>query len=131
MKMLNALGFSNILNINISGLSCGSSHAYDYLDTLIVSTVGPFIVVAIMWTLYCIDVLFVKCFWKKYRSSGELNEQGIKRIATLTSRYAVLFFLFTYALLTSVSSTIAAAYACTNIDPDNVLPPGSETMYLT
>ena len=120
-----------MLDINISALSCGSSQAYDYLDTLILVTLGPFVVLAIMWTLYCIDIMFVKCFSKKYKTFGVLNVLGKDRIATITSRYAVLFFFFTYTLLTSVSSTIAAAYACTNIDPDKILPSSMDTLFLT
>jgi len=84
-----------------------------------------------MWCLYCLDILYIKLVAKSYKTEGVLNVLGKDRIATITSRYAVLFFFFTYSILTNVSSTIAAAYACTDIDPDGVLPSDTDSLFLT
>ena len=136
MKLLSSLGFVNILDVNVSSFSCYSSTILDYVSTLLFVTIGPFFVIGIMAIMYYLDLSYIKWFKSKYRidpadmTSG-LNERGLDKVEHLTNKYAVVFFLITYTILTSVSSTIAAAYACTNIDPDNVLPEGVDKFYLT
>jgi len=160
-RMLDGLGFVNVLDINISSWSCVSDQPMDYVTGLLFVTVGPVLVCMIMLVMYIVDLAWVRSSKKyqtisvSYSGSGNdgedqedreyeqdrqsrhntqphtLNEDGLTQIDTITNRYAVIFFLITYTLLTSVSSTIAAAYACTNIDPDDVLPEGVDKFYLT
>lgn len=47
----------------------------------------------------------------------------------IIGQYVTLFLLLTYMVLPSVSSTIANAFSCTNVDPDNV--DGGDDSYLT
>ena len=50
-------------------------------------------------------------------------------VQAVTGQYINFFFLITYLVLPSVSTKLLGAFACTNIDPDNLLP-GTPT-YLT
>ena len=50
-------------------------------------------------------------------------------VQAVTGQYINFFFLITYLVLPSVSTKLLGAFACTNIDPDNLVP-GTPT-YLT
>lgn len=136
MSVFNTMNFVNVFDVNVSTFACYSSTLLDYLSTLLFVTIGPIVVIAIMAIMYNMDMAYIRWYKKIYRNDPEdmasgLNAHGRERVENLKNKYAVLFFLITYTILTSVSSTIAAAYACTNIDPDNVLPEGVDKYYLT
>ena len=56
-----------------------------------------------------------------------LTEERVKR---LRGRFVTLFLLLTYAVLTSVSITIASAFACINVDPQGVTGLGKANTFL-
>lgn len=136
-KLLDGLSFANIFSVNTSAFTCLSAKRYDYVDTLQFATVLPVVITAILYIMYAIEVQIV---WHHARRQNLLvtrsmeegsrkessqkvkvnNDEAHDKIKGLTGHYVSLFLLLTYTVLTSVSSTIAGAIPCIQIDPDNV-----------
>jgi len=133
-KFLNGLSFSNIFSINTSSMSCLSSKRYDYIDTLMFATVLPVVVTAVLYAMYIAEVRIVRnetmarnlslaAGGGVSRLSSKVktnNTEAVDKIRGLTGHYISLFLLLTYTILTSVSSTIAGAIPCVQVDPDGV-----------
>ena len=59
------------------------------------------------------------------------KETLAEALGNLTRIYLTMFFLLTYLVLPTVTQTIFAAFACTSVDPDHVLPGHDHEQYLT
>ena len=98
--------------MNFSALSIGSPqcyYKYDYVDKLIFETSTPIIVVAFMGIAF------------GFHMRASRNDDS-KLQSPLITRYLTLFFLLTYLVLPSATTTIFGAFTCRSIDPGNVLP---------
>ena len=60
LNLLNRLAFVNILNVNYDAFSCYSSNSFDYVDTLILTTLIPPLVALIMVVLYYLESMYIK-----------------------------------------------------------------------
>ena len=148
-KFFNGLSFVNILTVDISSFSCFAGGSLDYVDTMIFYIVTPIMVSFVLFLMWYFEVLYVKhkkdkanqklveefiddellATTKTQAAYADTETSKLvvanavsaaKEIKELTSHYVTLFLLFTYAILTGVSSAIASMIPCTNIDPNNV-----------
>lgn len=119
-----AHSFINVISFNIPSASCYSTEKVDYVTTLVMTTMLPILVSLFIFVLYACEWLYFRVTSRSNKSPQEIVdvEQG------LVSRYLFLFLLLTYMVLPSVSSVIAQAYSCTDIDPSDVAP--GEDYYL-
>ena len=113
MKLFKIFDFVNIFSFNVAALNCYATSNYDYLDTLIVTTILPIVIVFAIIVLFWIDATCIKY------SCCKLPDNAID---VLKTRYVVIFLFFTYLIVTPVSTTICQAYGCTDVDPENVRP---------
>ena len=51
-----------------------------------------------------------------------MRRRSVEHKSEIITRYLTVFFLLTYLVLPSVSTTIFGAFNCRTVDPDNVLP---------
>lgn len=84
---------------------CSTNDGFDAIDDLIVTTVYPVIIAALLWILRTAHVAFQK----------DLNFR-----TRLSSIYFSLFLILTYLSLPFVSVSIFQIFSCTDVDPDNV-----------
>lgn len=115
--------FINIIGFQMPSAECYSTGRIDYVDTLLMTTLLPIMVSGVIFLGGCFELAYFDYHFK----GNEIEAR--KQHRKLFSRYITLFLLLTYMVLPSVSSYIAAAYACTDSDPDNV-DPGTD-FYLT
>lgn len=98
----------SVVNLNISTSSlvtCAVDNSYDAIDSLVVDTSYPVVVVGVLW------VLFRAHLWMK---AGENS-------SALAARYFNIFLLFTYLILPFTTAKIFQIFSCQNVDPDNVV----------
>jgi hypothetical protein len=88
---------------------------YDYIDTMIVQTIAPLCIVTVVFFAYGTQLARMR-----------LTRASDEKISRMTTKYVTFFFLITYLVLPSVTTTIFGAFVCENIDPDN-LKPGTPT----
>ena len=96
----------------MSAVSIGSPqcyYKYDYIDKLFLQTLAPIAAVALLG----IAVAF------HMRINPNMKKEDKAKII---ARYLTLFFLLTYLVLPSTTTTIFGAFTCQSIDPDNVMP---------
>lgn len=108
--------FVNIISFNIPSATCYSTNKVDYLTTLMMTTLLPLFVAALLWFLYKCEVVYYCLFGSENQNILEIN---VGKQAIL-GRYFTLFLMLTYVVLPSVSGTIAQAYSCTDVDPSDV-----------
>ena len=98
--------------MNFSALTLGSPQCYaryDYVDQLIVQTLAPLCVVALLLISFIVHLVAIR------------DKDAIQRSQIIT-RYLTLFFFVTYLVLPSVTITIFGSFSCRSIDPENVMP---------
>jgi hypothetical protein len=98
--------------VNFSALTLGSPQCYsryDYVDQLILQTLAPICVVVLLLISLMLHLI------------ANRNE-GTDSRSQIITRYLTLFFILTYLVLPSTSTTIFGAFTCRSIDPDNVAP---------
>ena len=100
--------------VNFGGLSIGSPQcftSYDYIDTMITSTLTPIGVICALMTGFIVHMFFL--------NRDRKDPQAIRAV---TGQYINFFFLITYLVLPSVTTTCFGAFTCKNIDPDGLMP---------
>ena len=98
--------------MNFSALTLGSPQCYsryDYVDQLILQTLAPMCIVALLLICFIVHLVAIR------------NKDALLRSQIIT-RYLTLFFFVTYLVLPSVTITIFGAFTCRSIDSDNVMP---------
>ena len=50
------------------------------------------------------------------------RKEGVERRSQIITRYLTLFFILTYLVLPSTTTTIFGAFTCRSIDPGNIVP---------
>jgi hypothetical protein len=98
--------------VNLTALAFGSPECfvrYDYVDQLMVQTLAPI----------CVVMLLIICFAFHLVA---IRNKGPDIRSEIITRYLNLFFLITYLVLPSTTTTIFGAFTCRSIDPDNVMP---------
>lgn len=106
----------NFLSIDISSGECYVDEKIDYVSSLVISTLIPLAITVLLLLSFAGNSLL----YHFYTHEGITAEEKRKRHQNLVSQYFTLFLLLTYFVLPGVSSTIAQAYSCINIDVDNV-----------
>jgi hypothetical protein len=98
--------------VNLTALAFGSPQCYvryDYVDQLMVQTLAPICVVQLLIICFALHLVAIRSKGSDVRSE-------------VITRYLNLFFLITYLVLPSTTTTIFGAFTCRSIDPDNVMP---------
>lgn len=93
----------NFINISLSGsavVSC-SAYSYDFIDSLVVETIYPIVVVMLLFTVRWIHFRLIR--YQRREESRLLVENDISR---KSSTYFFIFLLFTYLILPSVATKI-------------------------
>lgn len=104
------------LGISISSLvSCAGGESYDAIDSLVVNTLYPIVVVALLWIARSVH-FYVK------------GSKDASRQALISGRYFNLFLVFTYLILPFTSVTIFQTFSCQDVDPDDVESGGDDYM---
>lgn len=121
-------------------LSFLGSSRFDYVDKMMVSTILPLLVVVLLYLLYAVHMAVAGA---KPSGAGVTNRRGEHRVVphseepsrpytatedeeamthnrSIRSAYITLFLLLTYMVLPGVSTTLAGAVPCIDIDPDKV-----------
>lgn len=109
----------NLFNLNISASSlvtCNAHGGYDAIDSLVVNTLYPVLVIIILWLAQTVHV----------KLKSELKAAELSRIST---RYFNMFLIFTYLILPFTSVQIFQTFSCRDVDPDNVVSGGN--FYMT
>ena len=108
-----ALGVFN-LNISTSSLvTCAANDSYDAIDSLVVDTSYPIVVVGILWVIFKAHVWLTSC----------------EDSSALAARYFNIFLVFTYLILPFTTAKIFQVFTCQNVDPDDVIE--GEDLYMT
>jgi hypothetical protein len=110
----------NFINISIAGssiVSC-SAYSYDFIDSLLASTIYPIVVVALLFTIRWIHIRIIRLRWKRQRAACEdaggepqspspaHGHEVDNHISNVSSTYFLIFLVFTYLILPSVSTKI-------------------------
>jgi hypothetical protein len=81
--------------------------------------------VPIGFVFFLLAVFIVHMTYRRARrvvTSQENLEKHDKATTGLVGKYVTMFFLLTYLVLPSVTTTIARSIPCVSVDPDNVYP---------
>lgn len=102
----------NFINISFSGsamVTC-SAHSYDFIDDLLVNTIYPIVVVAIIFCVRWSHIQVVRIRSSKNMQlvdGSQIDASALEtRITNISSNYFSLFLIFTYLMLPSVSTKI-------------------------
>ena len=98
--------------MNFSALTLGSPQCYaryDYVDQLVLQTLAPICVVALLLFSFAVHMTTIR-------------NEGAQLRSQIITRYLTLFFFLTYLVLPSTTTTIFGAFTCLSIDPDNLVP---------
>jgi hypothetical protein len=124
-RIYNNLILSTRIPINVvvsfaswSSLQFGSPDCYyhtDYIDRMIIQTLAPICVSAILFFILAVHLFFMR--------NADVGDREI-----VGSRYFTLFLLLTYLVLPGVAISIFGAFGCVNVDPDHVLSTDSTFM---
>lgn len=109
----------NSVNIDVSRsslVSCSSGRSYDAIDSLIVDTAGPIVLVILLWSAYIVHMKLTA------PHSESANE-------TMKANYHKVFLVFTYLILPSTSAKIFQVFSCRDVDPDDIVA-DSDDMYM-
>lgn len=106
--------FVDIVGFDLPSAECYSDKPLDYVDTLMMTTILPIIVSLIIFIICMTELLMMR----KHHDGNSYEKS--KKHNQIVSRYFTVFLLLTYLVLPGVSSTIAGAYSCTDVDPDDV-----------
>lgn len=111
-----------VFNLSISRstlVSCSSGNSYDAIDELMVETIYPIVLVAMIWSANSIHVAVASA-----RASPSVDN-----ISSIRANYFKAFLVFSYLVLPGTSVTIFRIFSCQDIDPDNVSP--GDDLYMT
>ena len=109
--LLNSATFLSHSFANFSALSVGSPQCYlkyDYIDKLYLQTLAPIAAVALLGIAFSFHMKAVRNTDVTFQSE-------------IIARYLTLFFILTYLVLPSTTTTIFGAFTCQSIDPDKVV----------
>ena len=122
----NGLSFFNLNFATVFPIGCSAN--FTFIDTLIMTTVAPMIVGAMLFVMFIFEYTFER---KKIQANKE-RKKGDKKKAfnRIKSAYTNYFFYLSYLILPMVSTTIFKMFICTNIDPHNETS-GESNYYLT
>ena len=96
--------FVNLLGVPGSP-QCYTSR-YDYVDRLMLATISPIVICAILPLIFRIHYISTKC-------------RDDEWFSLIVSQYVAMFLVITYTVLPSVCTTIFAMFSpCVNIDPE-------------
>jgi hypothetical protein len=138
----------NFTGLNLGSPQCYASRRLDYIDKMIIQTLAPICIALLLVVLFAFHIrdLLKRHASEKVAESetrrrnsnssqldGDAEEDQateIKRseerrqdeVGALIGRYFSLFFLITYLVLPSVTTTIAGVIPIVNVDPDGTLP---------
>jgi hypothetical protein len=97
-------------NIDVSRsvlVTCSTGSSFDAIDTLVVDTLYPVVVVVLLWFIHWIHL---------HKMQGHNQDT----VALVGANYHKAFLVFTYLILPSTSATIFQVFSCKDVDPDNV-----------
>jgi predicted outer membrane repeat protein len=102
--IISGLSFINISISNSAVVSC-STQSYDFIDSLLVDTIYPIVVVAI---LFCIQWVHITILRTKNEIGLDSQSRLIfeTRLSNISSTYFTIFLVFTYLILPSVVTKI-------------------------
>jgi len=80
----------------------------DYVDQLMLVTITPIVLTILWWILYKMCKYTIELFGTRTRALSH----------SLKVNFIFVFLMFTYLILPGVSTLIAGAIPCTNVDPD-------------
>lgn len=144
-SLISAFRTINFLSLNIGTPQCSLNYRFDYIDSLIVQTLVPIAICFLLLLAYRLHIrrvdsrsLKLKARLKFLQNQHQQHEMALystviedlhKHIEecneekeNLRHEYFLVFMLVTYFVLPPVSTSIAGAFPCVNIDPDNVYP---------
>lgn len=101
------LSVLNFLNLSITGssmVSC-STFSYNFIDSLLVDTIYPIVVVGLLFSIRWIHIQILRLRFNKQSSVLHLDEFE-NRISNISSTYFFIFLVFTYLILPSVVTKI-------------------------
>jgi hypothetical protein len=78
---------------------------------MMLETLFPLSLIGILATMFSVHMF---CAFR--------NQSSVEKIEETVAKYITFFFLITYLVLPSVTTTIFGAFQCKNIDPDGLLP---------
>lgn len=109
----NILSVFGILNLSLShsSLTGCSNGDWDYIDHLLIDTLFPIALLAILAMAYCLHMLYI------WYSVDDCD----KKIGGIRSRYLMIAVGFTYVTLPAISTSIFRTFPCQNVDPDNTV----------
>jgi hypothetical protein len=102
-----SLSFVSFSGLNFGSPQCYASRRLDYIDNMMMQTLTPIAVIAILLLCFALHVM------KLVRSHTSHDA-----IEGIVGRYATFFFLITYLVLPTVTVTIAGSVYCIDVDPD-------------
>jgi hypothetical protein len=101
----NFFGIFSFLSFNYATIiPFGCSIGYDYVDILLATTIGPIVLVALIYIAYEVDC----CLQSEGREKGHR--------AKIWTRYYQYFLYLTYLVLPSVTTVIFRMFPCQNVD---------------
>jgi predicted outer membrane repeat protein len=102
--VISGLNFINISISNSAMVSC-STQSYDFIDSLLVDTIYPIVVVAILFSVRWIHISVLKL---RNRSGSDSDSRLAFqiRLSNISSTYFTIFLVFTYLILPSVATKI-------------------------
>lgn len=108
----------NVINPQLFSLfaAVGCDQPIHYADVLLWSTVSPLIAAVV---IACVGYAHMR--YRAYASKvKELSDFAQKEaVKTVRDRYLTIFYMLTYLVLPSVTSTIFRVFLCVDVDPQN------------
>lgn len=109
--LLDTLSWLGIHVAESSGMTC--LWEMDYVDELIVQTLLPFVISALILAAYYLHVFY-------YRQKGSDDAEWLEdKLSFLSKTYSTLLLTVIYLLLTATVTVIFRMYPCNDVDPDD------------
>jgi predicted outer membrane repeat protein len=102
--IISGLNFINISLSNSSVVSC-STESYDFIDSLLVDTIYPIVLVVI---LFCVQSIHITLIRRRHQALPLSQSHCVleNRLSNISSTYFTIFLVFTYLILPSVVTKI-------------------------
>jgi hypothetical protein len=100
----------NFIAFKLGSPQCFST--YDYIDEMMVETLGPLIIIILVLLAYFCNV----SIFARGRNSDP------NWVRSVTARYITFFFLITYLVLPGVTTKIFGIFTCVDVDPNGLMP---------
>ena len=114
-SMLQSLAFVNLDFVSVLAVQCSSN--YTFIDKLIIRTLLPIGVTALLFVAFLLHAVYVGL--KLKQNPHRKYREGRDKFDSIKDKYLNYFFYLTYLVLPSVSTLIFQTFLCTNIDPNN------------